>query len=172
MKKREKSPLLFIFLATMVMIVFKLFAVDILGVSGDSMEPALLEGQVICVNRLEYGLQLPFVNYYLFLWKAPENGDIVVFRNPENKRIVVKRCVGTGNDRMKIIKTGVYFGTKKIELSPFQHQNLSKIDNIPENSLFAVGDNYQRSKDSRDYGFIPFNKIFGKVLFPVHKGAR
>jgi signal peptidase I len=62
----------------------KTFAFDFMLVEGVSMEPALMPGQVILINRLAYGIRSPFPakDRYLVRWKVPSKDDIVVFWTP------------------------------------------------------------------------------------------
>jgi signal peptidase I len=69
---------------------------DLFHVDGRSMEPTLEPGQVLVVNRLAYGFQLPLTNGYLFRWASPSPGEIIVFKSPIEDRVVVKRCSGIG----------------------------------------------------------------------------
>jgi signal peptidase I len=67
-------------------LLLKSFVFDFMLVEGSSMEPALMPGQVVMVNRLAYGIRSPFLagrgNRYLVRWKMPEENDVVVFWTP------------------------------------------------------------------------------------------
>ena len=56
-------------------------------------------------------------------------------------------------------------GGKKIPLTEYQYQRIKYDSFVPENTILAVGDNYEKSVDSRDYGFVPTKNILGKVLW-------
>ncbi|TFG64909.1 MAG: signal peptidase I [Spirochaetales bacterium] len=66
-------------------------AVDIVNVRGTSMEPAIADGSLLLVNKLAYGLRLPWSEKYTVSWKKPKKGDIVLFRHSGS--VVVKRCI-------------------------------------------------------------------------------
>jgi signal peptidase I len=72
----------------------KSFVIDIMLVEGASMEPALMSGQAVMVNRLAYGIRVPFQakdgNRYLVRWNIPLENDIVVFWTPLGE-LAVKR---------------------------------------------------------------------------------
>ena len=57
------------------------------------MNPTILEGDRIFVNKLAYDLKVPFTTRHLAQWSDPRRGDIVVFFSPEDG----KRLVKTGN---------------------------------------------------------------------------
>jgi signal peptidase I len=64
----------------------KNFVIDVMLVEGASMEPVLMSGQVVMVNRLAYGIRVPFQakddSRYLARWNIPSENDIVVFWTP------------------------------------------------------------------------------------------
>ena len=71
---------------------------DIRQVTGDSMYPALHEGQYVIIWRLAYGIALPFQNTYLVRWQKPKKDDMVCYA--VNGRYVIKRCVATGGTQL------------------------------------------------------------------------
>jgi len=71
-------------------IIIKLFLFDFVFADGISMEPAIRDGSVLVVNRLQYGLRFPGQPGYLVRWAAPRQGDVVVFYTPLGN-IAVKR---------------------------------------------------------------------------------
>jgi signal peptidase I len=73
-------------------LVIKLFFFEFMTAQGHSMEPAIRNGSVMVVNRLQYGLRLPMMQNYLIRWGNPKAGDIVVFYTPLGE-LAVKRCV-------------------------------------------------------------------------------
>jgi signal peptidase I len=72
-------------------VVIKLFLFDFIIAEGDSMEPAITSGAVLVVNRLQYGLRLPWRREYLFRWALPKAGEVLVFYTPSGE-LAVKRC--------------------------------------------------------------------------------
>jgi signal peptidase I len=72
-------------------ILIKLFLFDFIIVEGDSMEPAIKSGAVLVVNRLQYGLRLPWRREYLLRWALPKAGEVLVFYTPSGE-LAVKRC--------------------------------------------------------------------------------
>jgi len=131
---------------------------DILQVKEKSMEPGLRDGQTILVNKMAY--RNPFGKTTL-----PRPDDIVVFRNPLDHQLVVKRCrllpgepVRISRDGWLMVEDDEYFLTRS------QKTLLSTIPAVPEDSILVLGDNPFHSVDSRDYGCIPVYKIRGKVI--------
>jgi signal peptidase I len=64
-----------------------------------SMEPTLLTGDFIFVNKFAYGLRLPVINTKIVEIGEPERGDVIVFRLPADPSVnYVKRVVGLPGD--------------------------------------------------------------------------
>jgi signal peptidase I len=99
----EKTSLLLpVSLAFFLALLTKLFFFDIMIAEGHSMEPTIKEGSIILINKLAYGLQVPFFKKHLFRWAEPQVGDILVFIAPDN-RFAVKRCVLTADTESQIM---------------------------------------------------------------------
>lgn len=90
------------------------FIVQTFHVPTGSMKDTILVGDFLIVNRLKYGVKMPFTDSYLFRISKPDTGDIVVFRFPlpERKLIkninFVKRCVAVGGDTVIIKHKKLY----------------------------------------------------------------
>jgi signal peptidase I len=76
-----------------------------------SMIPSIMIGDFILVNKLSYGIKVPFSEYtskprFLYKFNGPQVDDIVVFKYPKNPNIsFVKRVVGMPGDKIDIIGT-------------------------------------------------------------------
>jgi signal peptidase I len=69
-----------------------------------SMIPSLLVHDHIVVNKLRFGIKLPFSNTFLLHWGHPHRGDVVVFRYPENPDVFfVKRVIAVSGDRIEVL---------------------------------------------------------------------
>ena len=67
-----------------------------------SMEPTILPGDRVFVNKLAYDLKLPFTTWRLLRWADPERGDVVVLWSPHDGQRLVKRVVGVPGDRVEV----------------------------------------------------------------------
>ncbi len=132
------------------------------SVIGDSMEPALYNGQEILMNRVIYKLS------------SPKRGDVVVFlpNGNENSHYYVKRVVGLPGETVQIKDGSVYIDGVLLE----EDEELDKMIDagIAQNELtlaadeyFVLGDNRNSSEDSRsgNIGGIKKNNIIGKAWF-------
>lgn len=165
MKHTGRTPVLFL-TVVLAALACKLFVLDLLYVSGPSMEPTFRSGSFVLEYKLAWGIPVPFSNAYALRWGSPEPGDIVIF--PWQDRWVIKRCLGTGG--MLISFEGapnhaVCVNGDRFSLTEEQWSRFKKADRIPAGMLFVVGDNPSESLDSREYGFVSINSIKGKALW-------
>jgi signal peptidase I len=93
--RQQVRPLLFI---VIIGLSFKSAIADWNTVPTGSMKPTILEGDRIFVNKLAYGLKVPFTTVHLLRWDRPERGEIVVFFSPKDGVRLVKRVVGLPGD--------------------------------------------------------------------------
>jgi signal peptidase I len=71
-------------------------------VPSGSMQPTILVGDRIFVNKLAYDLKVPFTTWHLAQWSNPQRGDIVVFYSPHDGTRLVKRVVGLPGDTVEL----------------------------------------------------------------------
>jgi signal peptidase I len=67
-----------------------------------SMKPTIIEGDRIFVNKLAYGLKVPFTTWHLVRWDVPDRGEVVVFNSPTDGVRLVKRVIGLPGDVIQI----------------------------------------------------------------------
>jgi signal peptidase I len=77
---------------------FKSAIADLVYIPTGSMQPTVLEGDRLFVNKLAYGLRIPFTRIALTEWSDPERGNIVLFRSPDGEMRVIKRVIGVPGD--------------------------------------------------------------------------
>ena len=129
-------------------------------VIGDSMEPALYNGQEIMINRLVYNIFEPKV------------GDIVVFKpnGNENAHTYVKRVVAIPGDTVRITDGVMYVNNEVIDYFDdiiLDAGVAGAETTIGEDEYFVVGDNVNSSDDSRNanIGNVKIDTIIGKAWF-------
>ena len=84
-------PLRPVILAFALVVLIKLFFLDVMITQGRSMLPALKPGAFLLVNRAAFGIRFPGVERYLVRWASPRTGDLLILYTPLGER-VVKRC--------------------------------------------------------------------------------
>ena len=144
------------------------FVVQAFRIPSGSMEPTLLVGDHLLVNRLSYEMKLPFSNMVLLDLGKAKRGDVVVFSYPEDRtKDFIKRVIGEGGDTVQIRNKVVYVNGEPIKDGHASFQDKAVIpgnfspprDNfgpitVPKDSYFVMGDNRDRSYDSRFWGFV------------------
>ena len=166
MKSGKRHLIAYIIAGILLGIILRVFVIDVEKVSGTSMEPTIREGETVLINKLAYGIENPFSNNLLVHWAEPEPGDIITYYM--NNKLVMKRCVATENTVLDFSKDSGYslsVGGTKIPLTEQQYQRIKYDTSVPEGTVLAIGDNYDESVDSRDYGFIEVNCILGKIIW-------
>lgn len=83
-----------------------------------SMLPSLLIHDHIFVNKLVYGIRIPFTEKWLWQFKQPERGEVIVFKYPENKEtFFIKRIIGVPGDRILYENGRLYINDQPIEMT-------------------------------------------------------
>jgi len=94
----NKSLLIFFGL----MLVFRSAVADWMVVPSGSMNPTIVEGDRILVDKAAYGLRIPFTTVRVTQGNDPQRGDIVIFPSPEDGVTLVKRVVGLPGDTIEM----------------------------------------------------------------------
>ena len=157
------------------------FVVQAFQIPTGSMEPTLLVGDFLLVNKLVYANTLSPIEEKILPRRNIRLQDIVVFKNPNNlSEDYVKRAIGLPGEKLEIKNKQVYINDKPIEEKYKVHSDSQVIakndtynygenirDNygpvvVPPGYLFAMGDNRDNSWDSRFWGFVPFSYVKGR----------
>jgi len=100
-----------------------------------------------------------------------EHFDMIVFEAPTSSDKHIKRVIGMAGDRLRVQNDQLYINDvlveepyleKNKESSPFALTEDFEVV-VPEDCLFVMGDNRLHSGDSRMYGFVPEEDVFGEV---------
>lgn len=83
-----------------------------------SMEPTIMPGDRIFVNKLAYGLRIPFTQTWVAEWGEPRPGDIVTFFPPKGGQRMVKRIVAGPGDRVEMRNNHLYVNGSPLEYGP------------------------------------------------------
>ena len=83
-----------------------------------SMKPTILEGERIFVNKVAYGLRIPFTRWRVLEWSGPKRGDIVVFFSPADDVRTVKRVIGLPGDRIEMRNNRLLVNGARAEYEP------------------------------------------------------
>ena len=155
--------------------------VEAFKIPSSSMEPTLEIGDHILVNKLSYGLRLPFKTETLMDFRLPKRGDIVVFTLPddagspeidESETNIIKRVIGLPGDEIRVRGTKLYINGRAYDEDEKYAiwVNGGKKDfgpvKVPPGSVLLLGDNRDQSKDSRFWNvpFLEASRIKGRAF--------
>jgi len=184
-KKREKSVFreYFELIAETAVFVFFVmtFVVQAFQIPTGSMEPTLLIGDFLLVNKLVYASTASSIEEKILPRKAIRRQDIVVFKYPNDlAKDFVKRVIGLPGEKIEIKNKQVFVNDKTLDEKYKVHndsQIISKNDyyhyddtirdnfgpvNVPAGHIFVMGDNRDNSADSRYWGFLPLTYVKGR----------
>ncbi|MDR3563833.1 MAG: signal peptidase I [Negativicutes bacterium] len=153
-----KDWVISILIAVVLAFFIRYFIVELYMVEGPSMRPTLLNGERLVVNK------------FIYRFKTPERGDVLVFRFPKDpSRDFIKRVIAIPGDTIEIKDSRVFLnGQLQNEPYILERSRIPfPLKTVPEGHIFVMGDNRNNSEDSRfsDVGFVPFDLIKGKAIF-------
>jgi signal peptidase I len=155
---QSKRSFLFDILQTLVLAALLYFAIDAVfarvRVLNISMQPTLVEGDVILVNKLAYKLG------------NMQTGDVVIFHDPfGNEEDFIKRVIGKPGDSIAV-ENGTVFVNSVALIEPYiaEQPLYTGAWQVPQDSIFVLGDNRNHSSDSHSWGFVPLTDVVGKAL--------
>ncbi|WP_298610241.1 signal peptidase I [uncultured Thiothrix sp.] len=183
--KTNKGFIFFLFL----MFAFRSSIADWNTVPTGSMNPTIVEGDRILVNKAAYDLRLPFTHLTLLKYADPARGDIIVFDSAVSEKRLVKRVIGLPGDSIAMRNNVLWLNGKKLGYENLAHSPLSndREENllglkhairtkpqgsdlssfspvqIPAGFYLALGDNRDNSADSRVIGLVPRAEIIGRA---------
>jgi signal peptidase I len=154
-----KTIAVFVILA----IVLRASVVEAFKIPSGSMIPTLLIGDHILVTKFNYGLRLPFMKLTAWQWRTPKHGDIVVFTRPDDPATldkdesdinIIKRVGALPGDTLEVRDRTVLINNKPVH-EPYEvrweegGQNWFKPYTVPQGCVVVLGDNRDKSNDSR-----------------------
>ena len=164
-------------IAVLLALFIRTFVVQAFKIPSGSMEPTLLVGDHILVNKFIYGIKIPFVRTTLIPIGEPQRDDVIVFIYPVDKsKDFIKRVIGLPGDTLEMVGNKIIINGKPYEDhhgfyanqrdsgdNPENKQRLGPIT-VPPHQYFMMGDNRDHSYDSRFWGFVPSESIKGKAF--------
>jgi signal peptidase I len=155
----------YIAVAVVLALLIRNFVVLNIKVPTGSMLPTIQLSDQILVNR------------FIYRFRTPGRGDIVVFKLPDNpEELYVKRLIGRGGEEVEIAEGKLYVDGQLIEEDYLYEDMRGSYGpyRVPEGSYFMMGDNRNDSKDSRfwENKYVTDDLIIGKAfftLFPLNR---
>jgi signal peptidase I len=149
-----------LFVSVVLAIVVILFLYQPVKVEGTSMMPSLVDQERIFINKFVYRFGLG----------AIDRGDMVVFWFPQDPtKSYIKRIIGLPGDTVEVDSGAVSVNGHKLDETYVteeyrDHQSMSPFK-VGPGEYFVLGDHRSSSNDSRTWGTVPRNYIYGKAVF-------
>jgi signal peptidase I len=184
----KELPVLVV-LAFLLALLIKTFLIQAFFIPSASMEPTLVPGDRVLVNKVDYHFH------------PPRRGDVIVFENPKpaaqpHRNPVagfvhwlsqgigisqpadedfIKRVIGLPGDTVKVAADGTYVNGVKLDEPYVFGDGPGPLGtwHVPADSVFVMGDNRTNSNDSRvSLGYIPYDRILGKAFVKIWPPSR
>jgi signal peptidase I len=176
-------------IAVVLALFIRTFVVQAFKIPTGSMEPNLLIGDHLLVNKLVFGPSLSGVERTLLPMKEIARRDVIVFKYPEDpERDFIKRVIGLPGEQIEVRQKRVYVDGTLLD-EPYAHyleepppvpqelepggdrqglsgdprENYGPVT-VPPKHYFVMGDNRDNSQDSRYWGFLPRDYVKGRAL--------
>jgi signal peptidase I len=154
------------------------FVVQAFKIPSGSMEPNLLIGDHLLVNKFVSAPTLTRLEDTLLPIQTIQRGDVIVFKHPRMpERDLIKRTIGLPGETIELREKRVFVNGKPLD-EAYAHFVLNASDvpptdvrrnfgpvTVPPGHYFMMGDNRDNSEDSRYWGFLPREHVKGKALF-------
>ncbi|MBL8215028.1 MAG: signal peptidase I [Bryobacterales bacterium] len=153
--------------SVVIAIVIILFLYQPVKVEGTSMMPSLVDQERIFINKFVYRFGLGEI----------ARGDTVVFYYPSDPtKSYIKRVIGLPGDQVAIEEGQVYVNGKRLDEAyvppEYRDRQTVPLTVVPEAQYYVLGDHRSSSNDSRSWGPVPRQYIYGKAVFvywPIDK---
>ncbi len=104
-----------------------------------SMNPTILDGDLIYVDKIAYDLRIPLTMHRLAHWAEPERGDIVVCRSPDDGVRLVKRVVAKPGDTVEMSRNTLFLNGRPLEYSRTDQDYAERVPKkYAKKSRFAI----------------------------------
>ena len=147
-------------LSVLIALLVILFLYRPVKVEGTSMMPSLYDQERLFINQFSYKFKLGDI----------KRGDTVVFWFPEDTtKSYIKRVIGLPGDTVAVQDGFVIVNGKRLveNYVPAEYRDDRSYEPriVPPDQYFVLGDHRTSSNDSRAWGFVPRNYIYGKAVF-------
>jgi signal peptidase I len=141
--------------ALLIALLINVFVGQATRVEGQSMEPNLYSEQRLVVEKLSYRFH------------GPQRFDIVVLKMPnQGRELLIKRVIGLPGETVEIRDGQVYIDGNLLA-EPFTDRSTHPGHNskviVPPLHIYVMGDNRDRSNDSRSFGPVPIENVIGRA---------
>ncbi|MDQ8202489.1 signal peptidase I [Pelagicoccus sp. SDUM812003] len=140
-------------------------------VPSGSMNPTILEGDLVFVNKLAYDLRVPLTLKRLDRWADPQRGDIVVLFSPEDETRLVKRVIGVPGDEIEMRQNRLLLNGRSIAYAPLSDPAIHSMpEPLKSRSAFAQEQLPDRAHAVMATPELPARaRSFSKIVVPEGK---
>ena len=134
-----------------------------------SMNPTIIEGDWVFVDKVAYDLKVPFTTWHLAQWSNPQRGDIVVFFSPHDGTRLVKRVVGLPGDTVELQNNQLIINGTTVSYKPLNAEISSQLPEAEQQySLFATEELPAHPHAVMSIpAIIPAKRDFGPIQVPA-----
>jgi signal peptidase I len=148
-----------------------------------SMIPTVAIGDRVLVNKLAYGLRVPFSSHNVATFQAPAHGDVVVLDSPEDERTLLKRVVAVPGDNVEVAGGRLSINGVAVPVDEAEAGLIERLGQVvhpvrltygggadfgpmrlPDGEFLVMGDNRGESRDGRSFGLVKRDAIRGRAL--------
>lgn len=156
-----------IFFVVFVVIPVKSSLADWNWVPTGSMNPTILEGDLIYVDKTAYDLRFPLTLYRLAKWSDPKRGDIVVCFSPDDGTRLVKRVIGEPGDTIEMRENTLYLNGRAVRYTEIEPEYMESLSTRGKgNFILAMEDLEGVSHAVMSVPWISAVRSFGPVTVP------
>jgi signal peptidase I len=146
--------------SVLIAVILIVFIYQPVKVEGTSMMPTLTDQERIFINKFTYHFGLGSI----------ERGDMVVFWYPgDPSKSYIKRVIGIPGDTVYIDAGQVFVNDRALVESYIPEDYRDRVSweehRVPRGEYFVLGDHRSSSSDSRTWGFVKRDAIYGKAVF-------
>lgn len=150
--------------AFVIAMIIRTFFIQAFKIPSGSMEDTLLIGDFLLVNKMVYGIHIPFTQKNILEFREPQRGEIVIFISPYTKKYFVKRCVAVGGDTVEVRAKNVYLNSNRIFESHAVHKDLRNFPPLQGTHNTAYQQDWQNGEFRFVGGYCRDN--FGPIVVP------
>ncbi|MCY4655958.1 MAG: signal peptidase I, partial [Gammaproteobacteria bacterium] len=148
------------------MFLFRSAIADWNQVPSSSMRPSILDGDRIVVDKMAYGIRVPFTLIRVWQWSHPNRGDIVTFPSPVDDELFVKRVVGIPGDEVQLNRNRLIINGHVATYTPVPEEEHAGFY-VPEERTFRLFREeildssriIMLARDARDPGYASFGPV-------------
>jgi signal peptidase I len=148
-----------------------------------SMMPTVFGGDRVVVNKLAYGIRVPFSDITATRFSGPERGDVVVLRSPEDGITLLKRVVALPGDEVAVLNGRLTINGVAVPVDDVGAEEIERLGaavhpvrltrgggedfgptRVGPDRYLVLGDNRGESHDGRAFGLVERGAIMGRAL--------